>query len=175
MLEVLIEGYQLELSAPECMPEVPVWSASAHIQNDVSEVMPYLNAVLDRALYDSDNQYIIWKEGGRKYALRPHELAVSSILDREQACDLVGSAVAAINQIWSKRDEIAPDYSKRTPPKLLDILKHLPRTNCRECGVPSCMAFAAELIEGNRRLEDCPPLSEEGSTDALRHLEGLGL
>jgi hypothetical protein len=41
------------------MPEVPVWSASAYIQNDVSEVMPYLNAVIDRALYDSDNRYVI--------------------------------------------------------------------------------------------------------------------
>ena len=75
----------------------------------------------------------------------------------------------------TKRDEITPDYSKRTPPKLLDILKYLPRTNCRECGVPGCMAYAAELIEGNKSLEDCPPLGEEGSADALRYLEGLGL
>ena len=174
-MEALIEGYRLELSAPECMPEVPVWSAHAHIQNDVSEVMPYLNAALDRVLYDIDNQYIIWKEGGRRYALRPHELAISSILDREQACDVVEKAVATINLIWSKRGEITPDYSRRTPPKLLDILKYLPRTNCRECGVPSCMAFAAELIEGNKCLQDCPPLGEEGSTGALRHLEGFGL
>lgn len=175
MVEALIEGYQLELTAPECMPEIAVWSASTHIKNDVSEVMPYLNAVLDRAFYDSDNQYIVWKEGGRKYALRPHELAISSILDREEAYDLAEKAVVVINQIWSKREEITPDYSKRTPPKLLDILKHLPRTNCRKCGVQSCMAFAAELIEGGKRLEDCPPLTEEGSLDAVRHLEGLGL
>jgi ArsR family metal-binding transcriptional regulator len=174
-MEALIGEYQLELSAVECMPDVAVWSANAHIQNDVSEVMPYLNAVLDRALYDSENRNIIWKVGGRKYALRPHELAVSSILEREQAHDLVEQAVVEINRIWAQRDEITPDYSKRTPPKLLDILKHLPRTNCRECGVPSCMAFAAELIEGNKRLEDCPPLCEDANDEALRRLERLSL
>ena len=174
-MEALIEDYELELNAPECMPEVPVWSAHARIQNDVSEVMPFLNAVLDRALYDVDNHYIIWKEGGRRYALRPHELAVSSILDREQARDLVEKAVAAINRIWSKRSEITPDHSRRTPPKLLDIIRYLPRTNCRACGVASCMAFAAELIEGNKRLQDCPPLCEEKGAGALRQLEDLGL
>ena len=171
----MIEGYELELSAPECLPGVSVWSAKAHIANDLSEVMPYLNAVLNRPLYDCDNRYIIWKEGGRKYALRPHELAVSSILDRDQAREVVEKAIAEINQIWAGKDGITPDYSRRTPPKLLDILRHLPRTNCRDCGLASCMAFAAELAQGDKRLEDCPPLCEEGSAEALRCLQELGL
>lgn len=174
-LDNLIEGYDLELCAPECMPGVTIWSAKARIENDVSEAMPYLNAALDRALYGAGNQYIIWKEGGRKYALRPHELAVSSVLDREQAHELAEKAVSMINEVWGRRDEITPDYKVRIPPKLLDILKHLPRTNCRDCGLASCMAFAAELIEGNRRLADCPPLCEEGNTEAMRCLEELGL
>ena len=68
-----------------------------------------------------------------------------------------------------------PDFSKRTPPKLLDILKHLRRAKCRECGMPSCMAFASELIEGGKRLADCPALAEESNADALRQFEDLGL
>ena len=68
-----------------------------------------------------------------------------------------------------------PDFSKRTPPKLLDILKQLPGANCRGCGVPSCIAFAAELIEGGKRLADCPALAEESNADALPQFEDLGL
>lgn len=173
-MEVLVEDYQLELKAVECIPDIAVWSATAHIQKDVSEVMPYLNAVKEHAFYDSDNHYIIWKDGDRKYALRPHELAVSSILDRDQACDIVEQAITLINAIWAQRGEITPDYMKRTPPKLLDILKYLPSTNCRECGVQSCMAFAAGLIEGNRQLADCPTLFEDENKDNLLQLKELG-
>ena len=43
----------------------------------------------------------------------------------------------------------------------MDILGHLDRSNCRECGVPTCMAFAALVIQGQKRLADCPRLPPE--------------
>ncbi len=171
--QALIEEYDIELCNPACHRGASVWSAKARLFRDTSEVMPYLNASLDRPMYDKDNRYIIWKEGGRKYALRPYELAVSLILDREQAMELVEKAVAEINRIWGSTHEIIPDHSRRTPPRLLDILKLLPRTNCGECGLQSCMAFAAGLIEGAYLLEDCSPLIKD--EEALACLKELGL
>jgi len=44
---------------------------------------------------------------------------------------------------------------------ILDILKHLPKTNCRQCGVKTCMAFADAVIKGLRRIEECPHVSAE--------------
>jgi Domain of unknown function (DUF3786)/Putative Fe-S cluster len=38
----------------------------------------------------------------------------------------------------------------------LDIYKQLKKTNCRECHVPSCLAFAAAVIRGDKRLQECP-------------------
>jgi acetyl-CoA decarbonylase/synthase complex subunit gamma len=43
----------------------------------------------------------------------------------------------------------------------LDIFKLLPRTNCGECGVPTCMAFAMKLAAKNAELAACPYASEE--------------
>jgi hypothetical protein len=40
----------------------------------------------------------------------------------------------------------------------MDILRHLDRSNCRECGLPTCMAFAALVARGQRPLADCPRL-----------------
>lgn len=169
--KTLIEDYEIELEDPACVPGAPVYAAKVHIHNDVSEVMPYLNAVLERARYGADNRYIIWKEGDRAYALRPHELAVSMVWERHQAYEFVDKAIARINEIWGRRGEITPDYTPRTKPRVLDILKLLPKTNCGECGLQSCMAFAAELAEGIRSPEDCPSLAEEG--EVLARLESL--
>ena len=172
---MLIDDYELELCEPGCVPGAAVYSAKAHITDDVSEVMPYLNAVLDRPLYGENNQFIVWEEGDRGYALRPHELAVSMILDRKQAREVLDKAIARINEIWERRSEITPDYSRKTKPRILDILKQLPLANCGECGLPSCMAFAAQLAEGNRQPEDCGPLLKDENSEALRGLRDLGL
>lgn len=46
----------------------------------------------------------------------------------------------------------------------LDIFKLLPKTNCGECGVPTCMAFAMKLAAKNVELSACPYPSEEAVT-----------
>lgn len=37
-----------------------------------------------------------------------------------------------------------------------DIYKILDRSNCRQCGELSCLAFAVRVFKGERRLDDCP-------------------
>jgi acetyl-CoA decarbonylase/synthase complex subunit gamma len=43
----------------------------------------------------------------------------------------------------------------------LDIFKLLPKTNCGDCGVPTCMAFAMKLAQKKAELKECPHASEE--------------
>lgn len=43
----------------------------------------------------------------------------------------------------------------------LQIFKLLPKTNCGECAVPTCMAFAMKLAAKNAELSACPYASEE--------------
>jgi len=49
----------------------------------------------------------------------------------------------------------------------LDIFKKLPKTNCKECGFPTCLAFAMKLAAGQIEIEACPYVSEEAKTDLL--------
>ena len=43
----------------------------------------------------------------------------------------------------------------------LDIFKLLPKTNCKKCGMPTCLAFAMALAQKRAKLDDCPDVSEE--------------
>jgi len=43
----------------------------------------------------------------------------------------------------------------------LQIYKLLPRTNCKECGYPTCLAFAMKLAAKQAELAACPYVSEE--------------
>ena len=43
----------------------------------------------------------------------------------------------------------------------IEIFKLLPKTNCGQCGVPTCLAFAMALAAGKAELAKCPQVSEE--------------
>ncbi|KMY68571.1 acetyl-CoA decarbonylase/synthase complex subunit gamma [Desulfocarbo indianensis] len=43
----------------------------------------------------------------------------------------------------------------------IQIFKLLPKTNCGECGVPTCLAFAMNLAAGKAELDTCPYVSDE--------------
>jgi acetyl-CoA decarbonylase/synthase complex subunit gamma len=42
----------------------------------------------------------------------------------------------------------------------LQIYKYLPKENCKECGLPTCLAFAMKVAGGQASLESCPRLSD---------------
>ncbi len=44
--------------------------------------------------------------------------------------------------------------------KGLDIFKLTPKTNCKDCGNPTCMAFAMKVASGAIPIEKCPHMSE---------------
>ena len=47
----------------------------------------------------------------------------------------------------------------------IEIFKKLPKTNCGECGVPTCLAFAMKLAAGQAELASCPHVSEEAKAE----------
>jgi acetyl-CoA decarbonylase/synthase complex subunit gamma len=43
----------------------------------------------------------------------------------------------------------------------VEIFKLLPKTNCKKCGHPTCLAFAMKLAQRQASLDACPDVSEE--------------
>src|SRR3972149_6282068 len=47
------------------------------------------------------------------------------------------------------------------PLTALDIYKVLPKTNCGECGVPTCLAFAMQLATKKAAIDACPYATDD--------------
>lgn len=47
----------------------------------------------------------------------------------------------------------------------LQIFKLLPKTNCKECDFPTCMAFAMQLAAGKTELDKCPYVTDEAKAE----------
>src|SRR3972149_6005558 len=76
---------------------------------------------------------------------------------------LPNALAGAINATWDHRHELTPVSSARRAPQLLDVWSLLPRTNCKECGEPTCMAFAAALLRRARKAGECLPLKKSSA------------
>jgi ArsR family metal-binding transcriptional regulator len=149
----------------------PLWRATLHLEDDIAEALPYLNASLENGDYYHSSRIFLWDDGGRRVSFGSREIAVAPVQDRAEAQAVADRIVGIVNEIWGRRHEIAPSFEgKRPPPNTLDIYRLLPGTNCKECGFATCMAFASDLREGKAELAQCPPLSEESFAEGREKL-----
>ena len=158
---MLFTDYELAVTSPPCEPGAERWNAIAHLTEDIAEVLPYLNATLRGCLYDHQSGVLTWQRGGRRVIIRPREIAVTNLEDREDARRVVEGVVKTINGTWDRRAEIQPDYRKRERLKHTDVYKLLPGTNCGACGVPSCFVFALKVTAGEAEMDLCTPLLDD--------------
>jgi ArsR family metal-binding transcriptional regulator len=80
-----------------------------------------------------------------------------------------------INEAWEDRDTITPQYTVKKEPQFIEIFKLLPKTNCRECGQPTCMVFATLLLQGIKDTDDCPAIDLEEKQLLEGYLAGFDL
>lgn len=158
---MLLKNYTKEIFRPECNPSLQSLHCIAHLEQDITEALPYLNAVLGGFEYFKDPPAVTFRIHGKLITAHSREIAVNSLRDEEEADKILEWLKREINEAWEKRGEIVPSYEGAPKPGLLEILKLLPKTNCRECNQPTCMVFASLVAQGVKGGEDCPPMKEE--------------
>ena len=172
---MLIKGHaDLSLQTPGCHPGAPVKSAEFTLQGDVTTLYPYINAVGEEAVYYEKPHYVQFTLDGIRCALYPEKVAAGMFENQAQALVFVERLIRYLNELYEGRDSIEPDHTRYKPISVFEILKLLPKTNCRECGSPTCMAFAAALSKGESTLDRCPGLNDPESESA-RKIQSLFL
>jgi ArsR family metal-binding transcriptional regulator len=172
-MDGLITGYRFELEEDHHSFGSGRYGVVVKLTNDISAVMPYLNAILKETRYDDENHILIGRSGNKRYAFRPHEIRAPMVPDPSDAPRVAEEVVELVNETWEKRDEIEPSYREWALPNVYDIFKCLPKTNCRECGCATCLAFAARLRNGEATVEQCPLLLKIEYESNRCEIEGL--
>ncbi len=170
---MLLSGYTKRVFRPECNPNFESLHCKAQLHEDVGAALPYLNAVLGGSQYFHDPPEVMFHHNGRIIRVAAREIAVNALADETEADRILAWLKDEINQVWKNRSAITPSYAGKSKPKVIDILRQLPRTNCRRCGLPTCMTFAAQAAEGGRGAENCPEMSAEGRITLSQYLAGF--
>ena len=169
---MLLKGYTTEISRPECNPGFQTVGCTAHLNQDISEVLPYLNAELGGYEYFKDPPAVTFRLQGKIIVLHGLKITINVLKDEEEAEKILQWLMREVNDIWERRDEIVPSYEGAPKPNILQILKHLPGlSGCRRCGQPTCMVFATLLAQGAKGAGDCPELSAHKAEALQQYLD----
>lgn len=155
-----IKNYHLEFRRPP-NPEATHLRGVAHLDADITDLLPCLNTVLRGHLFVRQPPSLTIKYRAKLITFHPRDIAINILKDEAEADEIVRWLVGVINDTWKKRETIAPSFEVLPPPRIMDILKLLPRTNCRACGQPTCLVFATRVSAGEASPEACPELTPE--------------
>jgi DNA-binding CsgD family transcriptional regulator/ArsR family metal-binding transcriptional regulator len=149
------------------IPAEGVMVADFRLDADVSELAPYINAVAQKAVYYEKPPFIKFLLDGFACTLYQRGGSAAAFSDRSQALEFMEKLIAFLNDIYLRKDSIEPSHKRYKPVSVLDIFRLLPRTNCRECGFATCMAFAAALSRRRTSPRRCPGFSRPMAFNAV--------
>lgn len=156
---IMIKGYSdLNLESRGCHPGSLEFRAKFKFNSDISSLFPYINAVAKKPLYFDKPHYIKFVFNEFFCALYPDNGVLALVENKDQAITAIKKLIEFLNDIYSRKDSIEPNYKKFKHIPALNIYKLLTKSNCKICGYPTCMSFAAELGKGEVSLDKCPDL-----------------
>jgi ArsR family metal-binding transcriptional regulator len=167
---MLLQGYTKEMFRPKCNPSFQSVHCVARLDQDISEVLPYLNTALGGGDYIPSPPSLTLRVHGNLIGLHAREIYVNALNDEEEAEKILGWLKKEINEAWEKRAEIEPTFSAPPVPQWLEILKLLPKTNCRKCDEPTCTVFALKAVQGVKGPEDCSELKGDNKARLEQYL-----
>jgi len=172
---MLLKNYHKEVFRAKCNASFQSVHCIARLEQDISAVLPYLNAELGGYKYFQDPPAVTFKSAGKLITVQGREIAVNALKDEQEAEKILQWLKNEINTTWQRRSEIVPSFESAAKPQVIEILKRLPRTNCRECGSPTCLVFATQVAEGIKTAQACPPISPDQKQSLDGYMRGFGL
>jgi len=146
---------------------------TAELDADVTALLPYLNAVLAFALLHPPTATLSFRCRGYPVVLRGRLVSLGQVADLGVVEEVLDALLAFLNGVAARRDEITPCHHPKEIWQAREIWKHLPRTNCGRCGLPTCTAFLLALLHGQALPEQCEPLAPEARAAVEELLAGL--
>jgi ArsR family metal-binding transcriptional regulator len=140
----------------------------------LADVIPYLATLPGIIAWNPEALTLTFRRPHGFMTLYTDKVYITQVVDTAEGLALFAALKDAINAVWEKRAELMAVTTKKRAPRYLDIWELLPRTNCKQCGEVTCLAFAVAVVQQKRSLPECPSLQSDPSfADRKATLEAM--
>jgi ArsR family metal-binding transcriptional regulator len=167
---MILEKYQKQIFHPKCNSEFQSLHCIARLDQDIGEVLPYLNSSLGGDSCTKEPPSATFKVHGKLITVHHDRITINALKDEDEADKILEWLKQEINQAWENREMIEPSLESFSKPLILEVLKFLPWSNCQKCGQLTCMVFAVLVVDGAKGPDDCPLLKEPHKARLERYL-----
>lgn len=134
------------------------------------DLMPYVAWLIPNSSYSEKNGWISFKKGVKIITIHSDGfVTMTQIKDEGEAMEILREIENKVREAQTKKDVI--DLSKpkeKIRVTAMDVYNYLPKTNCKECGESTCMAFAVKLLNGEKDVKDCRPIFRDKKFAGIR-------
>lgn len=175
--EVEIENLKVRVSPAKCPSGEANITVDAVWPEPLEGVVEALALMLPplKVTYSREFGSVTFKVRGRMVGVYSSGRVSFCARDIEEAKDTLRQLKALISEakgrvMWGGAPDPATAESWSTL-SALTLYRYMPKTNCKKCGELTCLAFAAKVLAGERRLGECPALKLSENRHLVEALE----
>ncbi len=154
---MFLHSYRITRTLP-CLADPMKIRAIVEVSDEIHEVFPYLNSIVKGCIYNHAANTLTIRKDQKLITLHALHITLAKVEDEKEAEQVLSWLKDLINATYERRDRIEPNYAMAAELKALEVFKLLPGTNCRQCGEPTCLAFAVKLAGREIEIIKCDPL-----------------
>lgn len=165
----ILGGLRIDCVRPSLTDPLKI-TLEAGLLKETGSLIRIMARLIRGGAYRPDPPVLAIEEEHRLVAISPTEIVISRANDLMDMCITLRTTVELFITAWGHRSSLEPEREPRLGISAIEVFKRLPATNCGMCNNYSCMEFAAGLMAGRCRIEQCTPLYNGGDS---RYLESL--
>jgi ArsR family metal-binding transcriptional regulator len=161
-----------------CLLEPRKFQITAQADKPLNEIVPVLYLAIPHSQYAKAFGSITFLLDGKLVTVYSSgRINLGCVLREEIALKLLEKLKALLDkafEYYEKHGSPDPkliDIKQRLSP--LEIYKHLPQTNCKECGEQGCFSFAVKLTNGEKTLQKCTQIQQPKYSINRERLENM--
>ncbi len=165
-LNELIKGFEIK-NVLQCFETSGYFRFIAEADKEFGDVIPtiFLKFPPGKSNYLINENILMLRIFDRMVTFFPNRnVVITNTKDREEAVEVLEEIRGIINEAYQDCLKYGKPNGRRVEAvkkiSWKDLYECLPQINCGKCGLQLCSSFALGVMQGEKKLADCEPLSD---------------
>ncbi|MCS7365186.1 MAG: hypothetical protein NDF54_07110 [archaeon GB-1867-035] len=175
-MSMVIDDFIVNIHKDGCLVSPDRFTVEAYYPSKIEEEIKILAMILppSRITYSRAWNSVTIKFPERLIGIYSNgkiTFCASSISEVKSILNFLKNLFKNIKEKYSNLTPSEEDLKLKSKLSALKLYNYLPKINCKKCGEITCMAFAVKVLNGEKKLIDCPLINNHKYEHLLKRFK----